>query len=70
MALAGGATAKKDAAAVAATTTTAVPVPPATCPLTGTPAPGNVVPARPALATKIGDGIDVSTWVIAARHPD
>ena len=27
----------------------------ATCPLTGTPAPGGVVPARPALAVKIGN---------------
>jgi len=40
------------------TTTTAVPVPVVTCPLTGTPAPGNVVPPRPALATKIGNFTD------------
>ena len=55
--LAGGATTKKKAAAVAVTTTTttAVPVAVTTCPLTGTPAPGNVVPARPAVAIKIGN---------------
>ncbi len=55
--LAGGATTKKKAAAAATTTTatTAVPVAVTTCPLTGTPAPGNVVPARPALAVKIGN---------------
>jgi Protein of unknown function (DUF3048) N-terminal domain/Protein of unknown function (DUF3048) C-terminal domain len=39
----------------ASTTTTAVPAPVATCPLTGTPAPGGVVPARPALGVKIGN---------------
>jgi hypothetical protein len=51
--LAGGSTAKK---AAPATTTTTRPVPVvATCPLTGTPAPGGVVPARPALAVKIGN---------------
>jgi hypothetical protein len=33
------------------TTTTTIPV--ALCPLTGTPAPGNVIPARPALAVKV-----------------
>jgi hypothetical protein len=54
--LAGGAPAKKTAAvATSTTTTTAVPVAVATCPLTGTPAPGNVVPARPAVAVKIGN---------------
>jgi len=55
--LAGGATTKKKAAAAATTTTTttAVPVAVTTCPLTGTPAPGNVVPPRPALAIKIGN---------------
>ena len=39
----------------AAATTTAAPAPVATCPLTGTPAPGGVVPARPALGVKIGN---------------
>jgi hypothetical protein len=54
--LAGGATTKKKAAvAPTTTTTTAVPVAVTTCPLTGTPAPGNVVPPRPALAVKIGN---------------
>jgi hypothetical protein len=43
------------AKAVAATTTTAPPVPVATCPLTGLPAPGGVVPKRPALGVKIGN---------------
>jgi hypothetical protein len=37
------------------TTTTHPAAPPAACPLTGTPAPGGVVPARPALAFKIGN---------------
>ncbi len=36
-------------------TTTTAPVPVALCPLTGTPAPGGSVPARPALAVKIGN---------------
>ncbi len=40
------------AAVVVATTTTA---PPPACPLTGTPAPGGTVPARPALGVKIGN---------------
>ncbi len=35
--------------------TTTAPVPVALCPLTGTPAPGGAVPARPALAVKIGN---------------
>ncbi len=42
----------------ATTPTTAVPPPttlPTTCPLTGTPAPGGTVPARPALGVKIGN---------------
>ena len=43
----------KDAAA--ATTTSVAAAPGATCPLTGTPAPGGVVPARPALGVKIGN---------------
>jgi len=43
------------AKAVAATTTTAPPAPVATCPLTGLPAPGGVVPKRPALGVKIGN---------------
>jgi hypothetical protein len=47
---------KANAAKVAVTTTTARPaVAVATCPLTGTPAPGGVVPARPALGVKIGN---------------
>jgi len=37
------------------TTTSTVPAVVATCPLTGTPAPGGVVPARPAVAVKIGN---------------
>jgi Protein of unknown function (DUF3048) N-terminal domain/Protein of unknown function (DUF3048) C-terminal domain len=37
------------------TTTTAVPAVVATCPLTGAPAPGGTVPARPALGVKIGN---------------
>ncbi len=46
---------KKEATAakVAATTTTTDPAP--LCPLTGTPAPGGTVPARPALGVKIGN---------------
>jgi hypothetical protein len=46
---------KKEATAakVVVTTTTAAPAP--TCPLTGTPAPGGTVPARPALGVKIGN---------------
>jgi len=39
--------------AVATTTTSAVPAP--ACPLTGAPAPGGTVPARPALGVKIGN---------------
>jgi hypothetical protein len=35
------------------TSTTAAPAPVATCPLAGTPAPGGLVPQRPALAVKI-----------------
>jgi hypothetical protein len=42
-------------AVVATTTTTAVPAVVATCPLTGAPAPGGTVPARPALGVKIGN---------------
>jgi hypothetical protein len=44
-------------AAVTTTTTTTKPpaAPTAFCPLRGTPAPGGVVPARPALAIKIGN---------------
>jgi hypothetical protein len=42
-----------DAATVATTTTAAVAAPP--CPLTGAPAPGGTVPARPALGIKIGN---------------
>ncbi len=38
-----------------ATTTTAAPNVGPTCPLTGLPAPGGVVPARPALGVKIGN---------------
>ena len=38
-----------------ATTTTAAPVAAPTCPLTGAPAPGGTVPARPALGVKIGN---------------
>ncbi len=49
---------RKDAAAKApapTTTSTAVPAPVAICPLTGAPAPGGTVPARPALGVKIGN---------------
>lgn len=42
-------------AAVTTTTTTRAAAPVAFCPLRGTPAPGGVVPARPALAIKIGN---------------
>ncbi len=46
-------------AAAATTTTTTHPAAPiATCPLTGMPAPGGTVPARPALAFKIGNYTD------------
>ena len=45
-------------AAPATTTTTHVAPVVATCPLTGTPAPGGTVPARPALAFKIGNYTD------------
>jgi hypothetical protein len=38
---------------VVATTTTTAPAP--ACPLTGTPAPGGTIPARPALGVKIGN---------------
>jgi Protein of unknown function (DUF3048) N-terminal domain/Protein of unknown function (DUF3048) C-terminal domain len=48
-----GSSAKK--AAPTTTTTSRPPVPVTTCPLTGTPAPGGAVPARPALAVKIGN---------------
>jgi hypothetical protein len=44
----------KAAVVVTTTTTVAPPVGPS-CPLTGTPAPGGVVPARPALGVKIGN---------------
>jgi hypothetical protein len=46
---------KSTAGKVVATTTTAPPVVAPTCPLTGTPAPGGTVPARPALGVKIGN---------------
>ena len=39
----------------AVTAATAAPAPLATCPLTGTPAPGGKVPTRPALGIKIGN---------------
>jgi hypothetical protein len=46
----------KDSVARAAVTSTTVAPPPApTCPLTGAPAPGGTVPARPALGVKIGN---------------
>ena len=51
--LAAGSTSKKAAPATTTTSTVAPVV--ATCPLTGTPAPGGVVPARPAVAVKIGN---------------
>ena len=46
---------KTGAKAAAATTTTVAAAPVTTCPLTGMPAPGGVVPARPALGVKIGN---------------
>jgi Protein of unknown function (DUF3048) N-terminal domain/Protein of unknown function (DUF3048) C-terminal domain len=46
---------KKAAAKAPAPTTTTAPVPVALCPLTGAPAPGGTVPARPALGVKIGN---------------
>jgi hypothetical protein len=54
--LRGPATARK--AAPTTTTTRPAPAAAATCPLTGTPPPGGAVPARPALATKIGNYTD------------
>jgi hypothetical protein len=48
-------TAAPVATTVPTTSTTAAPAPVATCPLTGTPAPGGTVPARPALGIKIGN---------------
>ena len=51
--LAAGSTSKKAAPATTTTSTVAPVV--ATCPLTGPPAPGGVVPARPAVAVKIGN---------------
>ncbi|HEX7459875.1 MAG TPA: DUF3048 domain-containing protein, partial [Acidimicrobiales bacterium] len=49
-------TAAKKAAPTTTTTRPATPL--ITCPLTGTPAPGGTVPARPALAVKIGNYTD------------
>jgi hypothetical protein len=46
---------KANAAKPAVVTTTQPASPVATCPLTGAPAPGGVVPARPALGVKIGN---------------
>jgi hypothetical protein len=46
---------KKEATADTAVVTTTAPAPAPTCPLTGTPAPGGTVPARPALGVKIGN---------------
>ena len=48
-------------AAVVTTPTTHPAAPVATCPLTGVPAPGGVVPARPALGVKIGNYTGRST---------
>lgn len=42
-------------ASTTSTAPTTTPGPTATCPLTGTPAPGGAVPGRPALAVKIGN---------------
>jgi len=56
--MAGSSSAAKKAAAPTTTTSSTVPPVVATCPLTGTPAPGGVVPARPALAAKIGNYTD------------
>ncbi|MGO8870698.1 MAG: DUF3048 domain-containing protein [Acidimicrobiales bacterium] len=46
---------KSENAAKAAATTTVAPAAAAICPLTGAPAPGGTVPARPALGVKIGN---------------
>lgn len=54
LAVSAGNTSAKKRAAVASTTTSAPPTGP-TCPLTGLPAPGGTVPARPALGVKIGN---------------
>jgi hypothetical protein len=56
--LAGGATRAARRAAPTTTTTTHPAGPVAACPLTGTPAPAGTVPARPALAVKIGNYTD------------
>ncbi|MGD0882293.1 MAG: DUF3048 domain-containing protein [Acidimicrobiales bacterium] len=53
-----GSSPKAKRAAAATTTTTRPATGAATCPLTGAPAPGGVVPARPALAMKIGNYTD------------
>jgi len=53
VATAGHQTAAVKAQAAPTTTTSTAPAP--TCPLTGTPAPGGTVPARPALGVKIGN---------------
>ncbi len=47
--------AKEATAAKVPVTTTTTTAPAPTCPLTGTPAPGGTVPARPALGVKIGN---------------
>jgi hypothetical protein len=47
--------AKPTVARAAVTSTTVAPAPAPNCPLTGAPAPGGVVPARPALGIKIGN---------------
>ena len=49
------AAAVKNPELVVHTPATAAPPPQPSCPLTGTPAPGGVVPARPALGVKIGN---------------
>jgi len=56
--LTGGTTPAAKRSAPTTTTTTQPAGPVATCPLTGTPAPGGIVPPRPALAVKIGNYTD------------
>ena len=51
--LAGCSSPSRHKAAVTTSAPTTTTVPPVDCPLTGEPAPGNAVPARPALAVKV-----------------
>jgi len=53
LAACGSSTPKPSPTTTSITTTTVKPAAVALCPLTGTPAPGNVVPQRPAIAVKV-----------------